>query len=145
MKITICSSVEFAHKIKEIADTLTSLGHDVHIPTGAKMIISGELDLEKFKEDKEKHGDISLRKTIGSPIKRYFDKIKESDAILVLNLEKKGISNYIGANVFLEIGFAHVLDKKIFLYNDIPEGVNFRDEMEEIDPVVIEGDLNKVK
>jgi len=141
MKITICSSVEFAHEIKEVADKLTNFGHTVHIPTGAKMILSRELDLEKFKNDKEKYGDASLRRAIGSPIKRYFNKIKESDAILVLNLEKKGIPNYIGPNVFLEIGFAHVLDKKIFLYNDIPKNVNFQDEIQEINPSVINGDL----
>lgn len=34
-----------------------------------------------------------------------------SDAILVLNYDKKGIKNYIGGNTLMEMGFAHVHDK----------------------------------
>jgi len=47
--------------------------------------------------------------------RRYYEIIKECDAILVLNLEKNKIKNYIGGNTFLEMGFAHVLNKKIYL------------------------------
>ena len=38
-----------------------------------------------------------------------------ADAVLVLNYDKKGIKNYIGGNTLMEIGFAHVLNQKIFL------------------------------
>jgi len=39
---------------------------------------------------------------------------------LVVNPDKNNVANYIGGNVFLEMGYAHILKKKIFLYNDIP-------------------------
>ena len=54
--------------------------------------------------------------------------IQKSDAILVLNLTKNGIENYIGGNTFLEMGFAHVLEKKIFVYNKLPD-VGYKDEI----------------
>ena len=61
-----------------------------------------------------------------------------------MNYEKRGIKNYIGGNVFLEIGFAHVLGKKIFLLNEIPD-MFYKDEIESMDPIVLKGNLNKIK
>ena len=61
------------------------------------------------------------RKIKNDVIRDYYQKIDKSDCILVLNLTKNGIENYIGGNTFLEIGFAHVLGKKIYLYNNIPQ------------------------
>lgn len=70
--------------------------------------------------------------------------IKDSDAILVVNLDKKGIKNYIGANTFLEIGYAHCLNKKIFFLNPIPEQDYIRDEIKAAEPIVIDQDLTKI-
>ena len=53
-------------------------------------------------------------------IDRHLNKIKRSDAILVANYDKKRVKNYIGANTFLEMASSYVLDKPIFLLNDIP-------------------------
>jgi predicted RNA-binding protein with PUA domain len=66
-----------------------------------------------------------------------------SDAILVLNFDKNGVKNYIGGNTLMEIGFAHVHDKKIFLLNPIPD-MPYKDEIEATDPVVLSGDLSKI-
>jgi predicted RNA-binding protein with PUA domain len=65
------------------------------------------------------------------------------DAILILNLEKNNIKGYIGGNTFLEMGFAHVLNKKIFLLNEIPE-MGYKDEIVAMKPVILEGDLNRI-
>ena len=71
-------------------------------------------------------------------------KIKKSDAILVLNYDRKGIKNYIGGNTFLEIGFAHVLDKKIYLLNPIPDINFYKEEIEAIHPEILYGDVGKI-
>ena len=71
--------------------------------------------------------------------------IKGSDGILVLNYEKKGVENYIGGNSFLEIGVAFDLGKKIFLLNPIPENLPYTEEIEVINPVVINGDFSIIK
>lgn len=44
----------------------------------------------------------------------------------------------------MEIGFAHVNDKKIFLLNDIPEEVSYVDEIKAIVDFVLGGDLSKI-
>jgi nucleoside 2-deoxyribosyltransferase len=149
MKIVICGSIDFTPKIKEIADILSSQGHEVDIPLTSQRIINGELTLEDFLNEKNKNGDAAfresaLRKISDDLIKRYHRKISESDAILVLNLDKKGISNYIGGNTFLEMGFAHILDKTIYLYNNIPD-ISYTDEINAMEPVILNGDLLKIK
>ena len=145
MKITICSSVDFTLKIIEIKNELDKIGHEVDIPFYTQKIIDGEVSIDEYLKIKEKIGDIEFRKKSGEDlIKRHFNNIKKCDCILVLNFDKKGIKNYIGGNTFLEMGFAYVLNKKIYLYNDIPE-MNYSDELKAMNPVVINGDLSKIR
>lgn len=144
MKIVICGSIDFTPKIKEVADILTERGHEVDIPLTSQRIINDELTLEEFKKEKQQNGDGAFRKIKDDVIKRYYDLIKASDAILVLNLEKNGVANYIGGNTFLEMGFAHVLSKPIYLYNDIPD-TSYTDEIVSMQPVVLSGDLLKIQ
>lgn len=144
MKIVICASVAFTNKIKEIADILSEQGHKVEIPYMAKKILDGEISLEEFLKIKQQNGDIDFReKAEEDLIKRYFRLIRESEAVLVLNIDKEEHKNYIGGNTFLEMGFAHVLDKKIFLFNNIPD-VTYKDEIIAMDPIIINGDLTKL-
>lgn len=70
-------------------------------------------------------------------------KAKESDAIIVINVDKNGIKNYIGGNTFLEMGFAYVLDKKLFLLNDIPK-VNYKDEIVALKPIILNGNIELI-
>lgn len=140
MKITICGSVKFADRLVDIYRQMEALGHRpmMHedmfaIADGtAKELIDGiELD---HSEIKKKHNFIKL----------WYNLIVGSDAILVCNFDKNGIKNYIGGNTLMEIGFAHVNDKKIFLLNSIPEEVPYADEIKAMVDVVIEGDMRKV-
>lgn len=76
-------------------------------------------------------------------IRGYFNKIKDNDAVLIANIEKNGIAGYIGGNAFLEMGFAHVLQKKIFLLNPIPN-LGYTDEITVMTPIILNGDLTKI-
>ena len=143
MKITICASVNFTPAIKEVSDKLTALGHEVNIPTTSRRIIRGDLTLEEYLREKEKNGDKKFREGGVDLIKRYYNYIKTGDAILVLNLDKKGVKNYVGGSVLMEIGFAHVLDKKIYFYNDLPD-MPYSDELKAVKSIIIHGDLNKI-
>ena len=78
-------------------------------------------------------------------IKWYHNAIQNSDAILVLNFDKNGVKNYIGGNTLMEIGFAHVNNKKVFLLNPVPENVSYVDEIKAMVDLVIDGDLCKIK
>ena len=133
----------FAKEIGKAAEKLRELGHEVFVPSTAEQILSGQIDV--FDIEKEKESGSSADRVIkNNAIIRHYKKIERSEAILVLNYEKKGIKNYIGGNVFLEIGFAFILNKKIFLLNPIPE-LNYSDEIIAMQPVVLNGDLNNIK
>ena len=73
--------------------------------------------------------------------------ISNMDAVLVLNFdnEKDGFvyKNYLGGATFLEMYDAFRLGKKIYLYNDIPEGILY-DEIVGFNPIMINGDISKV-
>lgn len=144
MNITICSSIDFSDKIKEIYDFLLSKEHKVGIPYMTEKIIKGEIELNDFLKVKEKEGDTKFRQEAGADlIRRHYEKIKNSDAILVINLDKKGIENYIGGNTFLEMGFAYVLGKKIYLLNPLPN-MPYSDELKAMNPIVLNNDLDKI-
>jgi len=81
-------------------------------------------------------------------MREHFEKIRKSDAILVVNKAKRGIENYIGGNTFAEIMVAFFLNKKIFLLNPIPEHERlnaFREEIEGVNPIVLNGNLDDIK
>lgn len=77
-------------------------------------------------------------------IREFWKAMQGADAVLVLNLDKNGIANYIGGNTLMEIGFAHVLHQKIFLYHPIPEIPFYKTEIEAVNPIVIDEDLSKI-
>jgi len=144
MKITICGSISSSKKMIEIADELIHLNHTCDLPYSTRRIKRGELILESCLKEIKINGDKKLRREADvDVIKEHFEFIKNSDAILVVNIDKNGIKNYIGGNVLMEIGFAYVLGKKIFLLNPIPE-LGYKDEIIAMQPIILDNDLNKI-
>ena len=144
MKITICASINFTNEIGQVAEVLKAAGHEIVIPETSGMILRKEVTLGQIVEEKHT-GEFVNRVIRQDSIARYYEKVKDCDAILVLNIDKKGIKNYIGGNTFLEIGFAHVLGKKIYLYNPIPEIEYYKDEIKSMQPVILNRDLKQIK
>ena len=104
----------------------------------------GELTVEEYLKEIEINGDKKFRKEANiDVIKEHYEFIKNSDAILVVNTEKNDVKNYIGGNALMEIGFAYVLGKKIFLLNPIPE-MGYKDEIMAMQPIILNRDLNKI-
>lgn len=132
MKITICGSIKFTENMSQISGQLLKNGHETELPLTSIKILSGELTLEEFERESEGEN----RKIQDDVIRKYYEKIKESEAILVANYDKNWIRNYIGGNTFLEIWFAYVLNKKIFLFNEIPE-IWYSDEIKAMQPVIL--------
>lgn len=95
-------------------------------------------------EDMKKTGEEEHRIWKAGMLKLQMEKVKDNDAVLVLNFEKNGEQNYIGGATFLEIFMAFDLGKKIFLYNPIPKSI-FEDELKAFGPIVINGDLSIIK
>ena len=76
-------------------------------------------------------------------IDEHIAKIKQSDSILVANYDKNGLESYIGANTFLEMAFAYILGKKIFLLNKIPGQPNSI-EIAGLKPIALNTNLNSL-
>ncbi|MBT4277839.1 hypothetical protein HOD96_03795 [Candidatus Falkowbacteria bacterium] len=144
MKITIIGSSAFREKKVELYDELIKLGHKPVIrPHYIESVKDGKTEIMD-RIDKGEHSQLKIENDY---IKWYYNAIVSSDAVLVVNLDKNGQKNYIGGNTLIEIGFAYVNDKKIFMYNDLPlkEECKYLDEIEAMQPIIINQDLNKIK
>lgn len=137
MKIAICGSMSFAKEMLEVQKELEGKGNICYMPSFIKEIASGEIKINHGHE----HAQLKIQHNL---IKKYYDVIKNVDAIVVLNYKKNDIENYIGGNAFLEMGFAHILGKKIFLFNPVPNNPLMTAEIEAMQPIVLNGDLSKV-
>lgn len=137
MKIAICGSMNFASEMKNAKNLLKKVGHFCYLPEGTN-------EYSKGKVKKIGGSEGAKRKIQKNLIRKHYRLIEKSDAILVINNDKKGIKNYIGGNSFLEMGFAHILGKKIYLMNEIPEEEIIKQEIEAFQPIIINGDLNKI-
>ena len=137
MKIVICASMSAAKKVIEVQKALLAMGNEVVIPKNIDKYADGTLAPENRQESTQNKIKEDL-------IRSYYQEIQNSDAVLAVNEDKNGITNYIGGNTFLEIGFAYALNKKIYLLNDIPE-VSYMDEIIAMRPIVIFGLLNKIR
>jgi hypothetical protein len=133
MKIAICGSISFAKEMLDTRKQLEKLGHIVITPEKITKYADKTSAIED-KWDKIEH-DV---------FKTYFEKIKKVDCVLIINKDKNNIKNYIGGNSLIEIAFAHVLNKKIFLLNPIPE-MSYSEEIKAMTPIIIENNLNLIK
>ncbi|MBI4129753.1 hypothetical protein HY468_00385 [Candidatus Roizmanbacteria bacterium] len=136
MRIAICGSLAFADKMISAKKELSKLGHTAVFSKFADEFI-GLTEDEKRKKNERNF-------QIHDVIRAFWEEIKKSDAILVLNYDRKGIKYYIGGNTLMEIGFAHVLHKKIFLMNPIPKIEFYEQEIAATKPVILNEDLHKI-
>ena len=139
MKITIVGSSVFAVQMVEYRDQLMKLGHEVNLHEHYIAQANGGM---KDLIDRMNREHAFVKKEYDY-IRYHYNEIVNSDAILVLNFDKNGIKHYIGGNTLMELGFAYVNHKKIFLLNPIPE-MNYKDEIEAVEPIVIYGNLNLI-
>ena len=137
MKIGVVGSMQYTEKMLEARDELVKLGHSAFLTTLADPFVGKtNEEIEKIKLHQKYNLDA---------IREFWNQMQGADALLVMNLDKNNIQYYIGGNTLMEIGFAHVLNQKIFLYNPIPEIPYYKSEIEAVKPIVINGDLKKIK
>jgi hypothetical protein len=125
MKITICGSITFGSEMLEAKEKLEVLGHEVKIP---QIVARNDAWTEGRK---------------GEAIKKHFEKVEWSDAILVMNHDKREIEGYIGANTLMEMGLAFYLGKKIYLIKDVPN-LSYKDEIVGMNPIILSGELEQI-
>ena len=129
--------MQYTEKMIEARSELIRLGHDAFLTNLADPFIG--------KTDEEKEVIKIHQKNNMDAIREFWRLMQGADAVLVINLDKHGIKNYIGGNTFLEMGFAHVLDQKIYLLNPVPDMPYYKTEIVAMEPVVINGDFSLLK
>ena len=137
MKIVICGSMTFSPEMMDVGNKLKEKGFEIVLPK-----FTEEYALLNSRD--EMHKESAQNKVEHDLIKSYFEIIKDGDAVLVVNKDKKEVKNYVGGNSLLEMGFAHILGKKIFMLNPIPD-MHYKDEIEAMEPVILNGGFENIK
>lgn len=120
-KIVLCGSKKFIPKFFELEKTLSACGVKVVVPREFIVDIpKKEASLLHFSEIEK----------------------EDVDALLIVNENKNGQENYIGANGFAELAFGFYKGKAIFLLNGIFEP--YAEELLAWEVVPLEGDLSKL-
>ena len=96
--ITVCGSYKFKKEMMEITEKMALKGNCMITP----------IELTKKSKDSYTEDELLL---LG---KMHKEKIKVSDAILVVNVD-----NYIGSSTKSEIEYAKSLNKEILYYTDL--------------------------
>lgn len=130
MKITLCSSAKFFKNLWAVKEALEKNGHEVLLPS-----MHDYHDME----------ETALAKIQHNLIREHFEKIDQSEAIYVANYEKNGIPGYIGGSCLLEMGKAFSKNIPIFLMNEIPQQVGYREEIIALQPIIIGEDWDKLR
>ena len=135
----ICGSMSFSKEMLDAKKGLEELGHSVKVPCDIDMHLDDSGFIDNLDADYEHCVENNTMKTC-------MDKIDESDAILVMNHPKNGVSGYVGTSTLMEIGLAYYLGKKIFLMFSTPLSSEARwaHEVRIMQPVVLGGDLGKI-
>jgi hypothetical protein len=137
MRIGIVGSMHYVEKMLEARDFLNQMGHSAFLSSLTATLVG--------KSDEEKERIKTHQKNNNDAIRDFWRLMQGSDAILVMNFDRHGIKNYVGGGMFLEIGFAHVLNQKIFMLNPIPDIKFYQSEIEAMKPIIINGDYSLIK
>lgn len=140
MRVLIVCSTSFYEYVEDIKNKLESFGYEVDLPNC--------YDNPVTNEDNKKMSESEYLKFFKDMYKESEEKVGLCDAILVLNYTKvkNGVTydNYIGAATFLEMYEAFMQNKKIYVYNNLPDSM-LLDEIKGFNPIILNGNLDLIK
>lgn len=141
--ITICASAAHYTYLFDLQKQLQAMGFTVIITKIANLMRrTNNFDVMSYKTWYKNKNDYKKKTQL---MKAHFRKVMKSDAILVANFGKNGIPGYIGGNVLMEMVLAFHYKKPIFIYNTISEDLSLKEEVYGMQPIFIEGSLEKIK
>ena len=129
--------MQFTERMVELCDGLDSLGHEANMSKFAAAFIG--------KNDDEKERIKLEQKYAEDAIRQDCDWVKHMDALLVANYDKHSIKHYIGGNAFIEMAYGYILGQRLYLLNPIPDMPYYGTEIIAMKPVVVHGDLTRIK
>lgn len=136
MKIFVCCSKHFYHRLPSILNALESQGHAYALPNSYAAPMREE---EMKLLGPEQHVQWK-----GAMLRLQLENVAANDAVLVVNYEKNNQPNYIGGATFLEMFEAWRLGKLLYLLNPIPKGM-LADEIKAMQPVILDGDISNLE
>ena len=137
MRIGVIGSMHFTEQMMDVRNQLEKLGHDAfHTGLAAPFVGTPMEERNQMKWKDQVENDA---------IREFWRLMQGADAVLVMNFDRHRVQNYIGGNTLMEIGFAHVLGQKIFLWNPIPDIPYYKMEIEAVKPTIIHGDLSLIQ
>jgi len=145
MKITICSSAFFTKETYELKQKLEEKGHEVFVYPKEVEVNGKIIHATKYYNMRKDSMTDDLLNSKTKLIDRHIEKIKNSDAVLILNLDKDGKEGYIGGNTFLEMGIAYYLNKKIFIWKKPLDNLPYFEEVMALTPIMINETLENIK
>jgi len=125
----------FAKEMLAAQKQLEELGHEAIVP----------IDTHDCLKKPELQDDLAW--AINQSIdKDHFNKIANSDAVLILNYPKNNINGYIGGSSLMELAIARHLDKKIFILHELPNenDIRYALEIKVMQPIILNGDINQI-
>ena len=138
-RIVICGSMNFARDMLALKNHFEQEGYG-----GYRCVVSE--GTEEYASGKRVTNSESSRGKIERDlIRKHWHEIQRCDAILVVNNLKNDIEGYIGGNTLLEMGFAHILRKPIFLLNPPPHNPLFWQEIGAMQPVILNNNLGLMR
>jgi hypothetical protein len=138
--ITLCSSVSFYKQGLEIEKRLKAMGFRVWVEHTARVMQrTGNWKVSDYKHWYRDPKRFSEKAKL---MMRHFKAIEKGDAILVVNLEKKGLPGYIGGNVLMEMAIAFWLRKPIYLLNPVSKRNPVYEEIMAVGPVILNGEIS---
>lgn len=141
MKIYVLGSTTFMHDMIRVRDELIALGLEGWIHPDYDAYVRGE---HNDRIQRAANGEHAAIKRENNYLHVHYQNILASDAVLIVNNEKRGIQNYVGGNALIEMGQAYVNHKKIFLLNGLPTDLSYAPEIECMDPICLNGDLTNI-
>ncbi len=145
MKVVLCSSAYFIDEVKKIKEELEKLGHEVLMFPDAVEFKGKTISVKKFYKMRREDLDNSEYWELKSRLMReHFRKIQDSDAIPVVNFDRKDIKGYIGGNTLIEMGVAFFLGKKIFLWKEPSKELPYYEEIASMMPIILDEELRRL-
>jgi hypothetical protein len=140
MKIMICGSMTFSKEMAAAKKSLEAMSHEARLPCDIDVHLKDSGLIDDLDADLE-------HCLTNNVLRTCMDYIAWSDAVLVMNYPKNGIKGYVGASVLMEMGLAFYMGKRIFLLFPVPHPSEARwsHEVRLTSPVVIDGDLSKIR
>lgn len=140
--ITLCSSLSFYKQALAIRNELEKQGFKVRVPfTATIMEKTGDYKRSTYKTW---YKDPKMFKLKARVMQKHFIEVASADAVLVINLKRKGIEGYIGGNVLMEMGLAFYLKKPIFIWNNVSRSSPFYEEIMGMLPRFLNKDSTKI-